>query len=496
LLKIVELIKTSLTHTSPEKGDQALVAIIDEGIDPLHSAFLDANQETRIIAIWDQTDNTGPSPEIPGVQTFGREYKKEEINRCIRENTIPNLERIPQKQIHGTHVASIAVGSRTGDFSGISPESGIIIVIPEITYDRVDKPGFSHACNLALIYIKYLAEQENLPVVVNISQGMNSGAHDGTALIERGCDNFSDGGKAPGLVIVKSAGNERDKKRHAKLFIFDNSSDTLCWQSPRNQDIIELWFKSSNLMRFRLTNPDEEASSWVTSDINEPEVYEFNTGDSCRIAHDSYPYNENSKLSIMVTTNQVKATKLAIWKLDIESIVVPYPSDIHAWIQHVDSQSIRVRERFTEFIDHIDEEITLTIPGTAKTIISVGSVNQSENFAIAVYSSLGPTRDIRQINQPILAAPGERIQAAQSGTSNDLCASSGTSMAAPHVTGAIALLLSTRRKQCASNPDLKQLNTFQIQQMIAETAHSPDGIWHQGKGYGVLNIEALLQGIN
>jgi hypothetical protein len=39
-----------------ESGDQALIAIIDEGIDVFHNAFLDESGNTRIIAIWDQTD--------------------------------------------------------------------------------------------------------------------------------------------------------------------------------------------------------------------------------------------------------------------------------------------------------------------------------------------------------------------------------------------------------------------------------------------------------
>ena len=52
-----------------------------------------------------------------------------------------------------------------------------------------------------------------MPVVVNISQGMNAGAHDGRSALELGFEHFSDGGRMPGRVVVKSAGNERDKRR-------------------------------------------------------------------------------------------------------------------------------------------------------------------------------------------------------------------------------------------------------------------------------------------
>ena len=46
-----------------ETGDSALIAIIDNGIDVLHKAFLDANGNSRIVGIWDQTDAGGPPPK-------------------------------------------------------------------------------------------------------------------------------------------------------------------------------------------------------------------------------------------------------------------------------------------------------------------------------------------------------------------------------------------------------------------------------------------------
>ena len=50
-----------------------------------------------------------------------------------------------------------------------------------------------------------------MPVVVNVSQGMNAGAHDGKSMLEVAFDEFSKGGRQRGRVIVKSAGNERHK---------------------------------------------------------------------------------------------------------------------------------------------------------------------------------------------------------------------------------------------------------------------------------------------
>jgi hypothetical protein len=75
-----------------EKGDMALVAIIDEDIDILHNAFLDSTgKHTRILAIWDQTDPTGPPPNVDGLgeSAGGTEHTESQINQYIQSGNIP-----------------------------------------------------------------------------------------------------------------------------------------------------------------------------------------------------------------------------------------------------------------------------------------------------------------------------------------------------------------------------------------------------------------------
>ena len=47
-----------------ESGAGVLVAMIDNGIDVMHEAFVDAAGQSRIVGIWDQQDKAGPPPEI------------------------------------------------------------------------------------------------------------------------------------------------------------------------------------------------------------------------------------------------------------------------------------------------------------------------------------------------------------------------------------------------------------------------------------------------
>ena len=61
-IRVTDPFTTVTGTTFTEKGAGALVAVIDNGIDVLHRAFLDANGDSRIIGIWDQQDDTGPPP--------------------------------------------------------------------------------------------------------------------------------------------------------------------------------------------------------------------------------------------------------------------------------------------------------------------------------------------------------------------------------------------------------------------------------------------------
>jgi serine protease AprX len=94
---------------------------------------------------------------------------------------------------------------------------------------------------------------------------------------------------------------------------------------------------------------------------------------------------------------------------------------------------------------------TITDPGNANLAITVGSTHRDmpHSYGVSYFSAKGPTSDGRM--KPDLVAPGERIvscalmnDAAGNATEALFREDSGTSMSAPHVSGAIAAFLSVR----------------------------------------------------
>jgi len=114
--------------------------------------------------------------------------------------------------------------------------------------------------------------------------------------------------------------------------------------------------------------------------------------------------------------------------------------------------------------------ISITDPGNAPSVITVGATHRSDphTYGVSFFSSRGPTGDGRQ--KPDLVAPGEKVVSTLPDGRED--AMDGTSMAAPHVSGAAALLLERhpefigrpaeiKRILCATAVDLGRERHFQ-----------------------------------
>jgi subtilisin family serine protease len=126
----------------------------------------------------------------------------------------------------------------------------------------------------------------------------------------------------------------------------------------------------------------------------------------------------------------------------------------------------------------------ITDPGNAQRVITVGSTHSSCPFTYGVsyFSSRGPTGDGRL--KPDLVAPGEDIRSPV--LKHQWDRHDGTSQAAPHVSGAAAMLMA-RYPELVGKPD-------RIKQILCDTATDLNRE-RSFQGHGLLDVLRALQSL-
>lgn len=143
--------------------------------------------------------------------------------------------------------------------------------------------------------------------------------------------------------------------------------------------------------------------------------------------------------------------------------------------------------------------MSINDPGNADLAITVGATHRDmpHTYGVSFFSSRGPTGDGRQ--KPDLVAPGERIVSCAAGSFLDAMRAkapaganilyleqSGTSMAAPHVSGAVAAFLSVRREFIGQPEKVKELFLANTIDLNRERAF---------QGHGMLDLLKVLQAV-
>ncbi|MCA9657462.1 MAG: S8 family serine peptidase [Myxococcales bacterium] len=145
------------------------------------------------------------------------------------------------------------------------------------------------------------------------------------------------------------------------------------------------------------------------------------------------------------------------------------------------------RARYLGSDGEVDEgyrSVSITDPGNADAVITVGATHRADPYAYGVsyFSSRGPTGDGRL--KPDLVAPGEKVLSTVPGNREERM--DGTSMAAPHVSGAVALLLSRHPELVGRPRELKQILTESAIDLGRERYF---------QGAGLLDVLAALESI-
>lgn len=472
------------------RGQGTLVGIVDGGIDFTHPDFRRADGSTRIVAFWDQA-----GASIAGEVPYGRVYSQAEIDAALGSEDPFTQVQHRDRLGHGTHVAGIAAGNGLADggrFCGIAPDADLLVVACR-TEANVTLGRSKRALDAVLWLIGKAAGR---PVSINISQGMNGGGHAGETLLETGIDEQL---RQPGVVVVKSAGNEQLWRIHAGGQVPQGHTVRVGLEVPTNDrenDVVEIWHHGDDRISVTVVPPHGEPPAFVapgaeqtfqTSAGNEVSVYSDldmdETGDTLTtvlFSRGSAPFIQPGEWSLLLRGDQVARGRF------------------DAWIER-SPRGLGAEGEQMRFADgSADDTRTISVPGTARRVITVGSfITRPEAGSGGVagglsgFSSRGPTR--YGAHKPEIVAPGEVVISCRTSQgmpaepgSERYTGMPGTSMAAPHVAGAAALLLSVR----------PELTCEQVKQLLTRSARrdglaaaAPDDSW----GHGRLDVRAAVE---
>lgn len=410
-------------HTYNLTGEGVLVSIIDSGIDIYHSDFIDNNGNSRIISLWDQSDEG----KTPLGFSSGREYTNDEINALINET--PQASRLEIDTIgHGTAVAGIACGngnSSNGINQGIAPKSSLLVV--KLGKNNQDSFALTTDIMRAIKYSYNKAIELKMPLVINLSFGTNDGSHEGNTLFETYLNAISETWKSS---IVAASGNEGFSGHHFQTKLETNKTIDIPFSiSPGLKSIyITFWKNFVDDISVELIHPSSASAGLIS---NEFRKINKQINNNSIFSYYGLPnhYNEKQEIYFNIKTKNSMITS-GIWILRIHTKKI-VDGNIDVWLPTVEEVG-----RDTAF-SNPTPIYTLTIPSTASNVISVGGYNSNID-TFAVFSGQGNIRDTEKI-KPDLVAPSVDILTTKRFGGYDTF--TGTSMAAPFVTGSVALML-------------------------------------------------------
>ena len=409
------------------KGRGVITAIIDSGIDYTHLDFRNEDGSTRLISIWDQTINGSP----PQGFYKGTEYSREMINEAL-QSTEP-FELVPTRDFvgHGTAVAGIAAGNgaaSSGQNTGAAPQCDIVAV-------KVGRRGndfFAQSTDImrAVKYVTDKARSMNEPVAINLSFGMNEGAHDGHSLFE---EYLAQAANLWKNVIVAPTGNEGSAGHHYSGRVVQGQTKEIEFftASGIERFYISLWKNFADSFSFELIFPSGLSSGII--DI-ESQYKTIRTGGLVMNAVYGQPrrYSVSQEIYIEVYADRQASggtISAGDWLLRlIPSSIVD--GRIEAWLPTLEEVSSRT------YFSIPDSGNTMTLPSTAEKLIRVAGYNDRIG-SIAPFSGVGA--DVCTGRIPDIEAPAVNIISAAVGGGYD--SFTGTSFAAPFVTGSAALLM-------------------------------------------------------
>ncbi|RGD97610.1 peptidase [Clostridiaceae bacterium AF02-42] len=479
------------------QGAGVIVGFVDTGINYTDSLFRNVDGSTRIIGIWDQTNNSDNSNNIENETAkpfsafsalYGTQYTAEEINLALNSDNPASIVPTRDENGHGTFLASIAAGNRDerAGFSGAASQASIAMVKlkPAKQYLRdfylIQDGADAYQENdimMGVSYLYFLARKYSMPLVVCIPLGTNMGSHMGMSRLGQYLNQVS---LSNGSAVITAAGNETGARHHFRA-VMDADTDEVTAElrvGEREAGFsMELWAENMGAYTVGFISPTGEVAREISVPLR----------------------GENTVFFLLEQTQITVYTQIADVSSGSQFIFMRFENPMSGIWRILIRNSLDIRETFhiwlpvrgfisdeTYFL-RPDPDTIITDPGNARYPITVTAYDHTKN-SIYIHASRGYSLSGRI--KPDLAAPGVNILGA-SVSGRRLTRMSGTSVSAAHLAGAAAILLNWG----VLNANYPYLNTPVLKSIFVRGAQRNPALTYPNRefGYGTLNLyEAFL----
>lgn len=523
-------------------GAGVVVGIVDAGIDIRHPDFRDANGKTRIAWLLNAEAPRDLHPDEEA--EFGCAdapcaiYSAADIDAILAKEEMSDDLR--DFEGHGTHVASIAAGNGgpmvkpKHPFVGMAPGATLIVATPSRGGGFYDPDVLN-----AVRFIFDRAALMNVPAVVNLSIGGEYGPHDGAGILEKGLSAMV-GDDKPGRVIVAAAGNSGDSYdlglgdgqisgSHTEAHIEGGETVRIpiyAAGAADGQGFVWVTFRPGDDVSVALEGPGGER--WIDF-VEKGEQGGYETDKNTGAVVNNLP---SANAAITAETNSAILAWTGEWEDGSEFAVhLRGRGDAQLWV--VAGGDVGAGKDVSLAFRRGLRQGTINVPASAPGLLAVGCTvnritwtpfNKMPIELTALGDDLAPVADSAcyfsatgpnpfGVQKPEISAPGAFVVAAMSTDADprknpgslfdvpgcpgpDPCyvvddyhaLAAGTSMSAPHVSGAVALLLQL-------DPTLTQARVTEVLQAGARRpgGHIPDP---NQLGPGELDLEGARQALS
>ncbi len=456
-------------------GENVMIGIIDSGIDYTDRAFRYEDGSSRIVALWDQSNENGTPPAD---YYYGQEYTQETINRALASDDpyliVPENDPVG----HGTAVAAVAAGSEnpvTG-FSGAAPFADLAVVklkeakpyLKNFYFIPEGVPAYQeNDLMLAVDYLNRLALARGQALVILVALGTNNGAHGGETYLASFLD---DVGQRRRRVIVTAAGNEANARHHYYGEIADRENYATVEvnvERAMNGFFAEMWSREPDLYEIAVVSPAGERLSRIASERQGRREYVFILEGTTLTV--DYRIVGTRTANQMIFLRFERPSK-GVWK------ILVYPKNYVYGTFHMWLPISAFLESSVYFLSS-NPDVTLTVPGTASTPMTVAGYDDRSG-ALYLDSGRGYTTD--GSIKPDFAAPAVNVEGPEG------MEHTGTSYAAAITAGAAAMFL----EWAVARGNLPAANTADVKSEFIRGAVQTPGMLYPNRewGYGKLDL--------